>query len=190
MCVSPICLFSQLVTFAPVLVAIVTTRRIRRADVAYTLALLAFVVSIPGEVLRILGYAWGLEWAASHLYPGVQIGLFAMALAGVVPGLVTAFVVYMLASGELFIGGLADPSFLPKIIGGWIVGLLAVRKWGHPLAPTAFVYCFVGAIAWCLWYPYMREYSTANTVTYLIYQTTRLVAMGLFIWAAYRRREA
>lgn len=150
---------------------------------------MAYLVSIPGDVGRLLGYQWGAEWAASNIYPALQLSVFAMAVAGVYPALIVGLVLTSLASGHMMVNGIAEPGMMVRVAGGVLVWVFA-RNGDERLRAPAIVYCVGGAIAWVLWFPYMEVYGLGAWLGYSAYHLTRFASFGLFIHAAHRWREA
>lgn len=187
-CLAPICLFALVAMFGPVVTASVTLPALRKRGATYGWVLLALLVSVVADAARIPLSADARD-VLVFFYPGIQLGLFAAAIGGMGPALLVAGVTLGLASGDIFVNGVGEPGIISRTAGSFLVGYLAL-SWDHPLRTMVMVYCVGGAVAWLLWVPHMDVYSTANTVSYVTYQMTRLVAMGLFIHAAYKWREA
>ncbi len=182
-------LFAGVAVAGPIVVSVSTARQVFRPDHSYLWVCLAFLASVPAEAGRLVGYQLGMEWAASNLYPAVQLGLFGAAVGGLGLAVLVAATTTFVASIEIVANDIAEPNAMARVIGSLMVGWFAL-KWAHSLRPTVFLYCVGGALTWLLWLPYMEVRGLANLLGYLAYQSTRIGSFGLFIRAAYQPREA
>lgn len=149
---------------------------------------MAYLVSVPGDVGRLLGYPWGAEWTSSNIYPALQISLFAVAVAGTYPALIVGLALASLGSIHVMVAGFTEPGMAVRAAGGILVGILACdgdQEFRDPVV----MYCVGGAIAWILWFPYMQVYGLGAWLGYTGYHLTRFVSFGLFIHAAHRWSE-
>jgi hypothetical protein len=144
---------------------------------------MAYLVSLPGEVGRMLGYQWGAEWVASNVYPVLQLSLFVLALAGAHWAMLVALLLAVIATSVALTGGITEPSVLVRVVGGLVAGGFAIRG-NEQLRGPVIVYCVLGATVWVLMLPYMEVYGWQNTVGYVGYHLTQFVSYGLFVHAA------
>lgn len=181
--------FWVLAVLGPPITLACTLRHLRRhdRDWTYLWVVLAFLASTPGELGRFIGYPFGAEWVVSHLYPGAQYGLFTIASHGPAAGLLVALITCALASYEISTISIMEPSVLAKTVGAVCASAFALWRWTHPLKDVVLIYCAAGALAYLVWLPHAGVESAANTITYSVYQGTRVCAFGMFIYATRRQ---
>lgn len=146
----------------------------RNADAPYWLVAAGFAVSFVADSISLV---FDGTWALYHVYPALQLGLFALAFGvrWALPLLVAV------AAFQVFATPLAGPDVTVTLIGSVIVLYLARD---HPLAWSMVAYCGLASVFYLL----MVENLWAERFMtwWLGYQASRLLAFALFGRAAWR----
>lgn len=172
---------------APIFTAAIALQKLNRVgDIPYLFIIFAFLVSVPLEILNMIGSS-EYQWVGNHFLPGIQLGLFAAAIGRMPAALLVAFVTYAFTLWQFAIIDFLEPNTLGIVAGSMIVIRLA-WGWKHNLRPVILIYCLGGMITWLLWMLVRTEYGVLNTLAYLGHQSIQLISMGLFVHVVWRKR--
>lgn len=150
-----------------------------------------FFVSVLADSLgRSMQDAHLNNWWVTYAYPPIQYGLFLIALIrrGLVLGLVLGLVALM-AVASILQGPLTAPEAVVQAAGAALVGFFVLSSPSGKQRRAIATYC-LGTIPWLMLMAALPLSSAVWILAWVLYQVTRIVAIGLMASAILSPEDA